>query len=151
MSLWCIDAEIEKRCNNCLGIFFTKIVNDPDGESANKEVRRQCILCSRRCNTWCTGCRTVLCFSPPQGGKVRVKKTFRQRRTWRVKKLNRNKKKKKKTKLCFKWTKQPTRNWQIPCSIPGIAPLFFRLGILYTRGRIWNPWVWAWYVGYIWG
>ena len=109
-SLKCIDAVIEKRCDMCLGIFLTKIVNDPDGKSANKKVRRQCVLCKRRCNTWCTGCRTVLCISPPQGGKVRVKKTFTQRRTVRVKKSNRNKKRKKTiTFTKYVWKKVPSK------------------------------------------
>ena len=51
-----------------------------------------------------------MCIKPPQGGKVRVKKTFTQRRTVKVKKSNRNKKRKKtKTFTKYVWKKVPSK------------------------------------------
>ena len=47
-----------------------KLISDLDDES-QKRVRRHCVLCSRKCNIFCTGCKRVVCFTPPQNRMVR--------------------------------------------------------------------------------
>ena len=66
-----VDEEIEKRCQKCLGIYPMKLISDPNDESP-KRMRRHCVLCGRKCNTFCSGCKKVLCLlNPPQDRKVK--------------------------------------------------------------------------------
>merc|ERR1719148_254322 len=75
-----VNDEMKERCENSLGIFLTKLVHDPEGEKAETPIRRLCVLCKQRCNTWCTGCRRILCFIPPKDRKVRVRVKIKPRK-----------------------------------------------------------------------
>ena len=68
----CVDEEFEKRCQQCLGIYLTKLIPDPESESKSKRskpkrerVRRLCVICGRQCNTYCNGCNRPMCFTAP--------------------------------------------------------------------------------------
>ena len=50
-----VDEAFEERCLKCLGIYPMKLLPDPDDEK--DRVRNKCVLCGRRCNTFCAGCK----------------------------------------------------------------------------------------------
>ena len=87
-----VDKEFEERCQQCLGIYITKLIKGPDGG----QVRRACAMCGRQCNTYCNGCKRVLCFIAPQDRKVRVRVKIKPRKPKRGKKKKSKKAKNKK-------------------------------------------------------
>ena len=105
-----VDKEFEERCQQCLGIYFTKLIPDPDGGS--DRVKRTCAMCGRKCNTYCNGCNRVLCFNAPQDRKVRVRVKIKPRKPKKGKKKKKSKKakkKKKKARIKLVWKKVPRR------------------------------------------
>ena len=103
-----VGKEFEERCQQCLGIYITKLIKGPDGG----QVRRTCVMCGRHCNTYCNGCNRVLCFNAPQDRKVRVRVKIKPRKPKRGKKKKKSKKakkKKKKARIKLVWKKVPRR------------------------------------------
>ena len=57
------------RCDLCFGVYYDKLVADPDLlENVLKDdrIRRMCFHCGKRTNFFCFSCRRFLCFSPPK-------------------------------------------------------------------------------------
>ena len=108
-----VDKEFEERCQQCLGIYFTKLIPDPDGGSDRGQ--RTCTMCGRKCNTYCNGCNRVLCSTAPQDRKVRVRvkiKPHKSKRGKKKKTKKAKKKKKKKARIKLVWKKVP-RNFYV--------------------------------------
>lgn len=65
------NPSFEERCDSCIGVYFGKLLPDPDLISKVKDgrIRRQCYHCHRTCEHFCFGCRRFLCFSRPKQSK----------------------------------------------------------------------------------
>jgi hypothetical protein len=57
----------EDRCNECLGVYYSKMVPDPDIKTTIKDrrMRRLCVICGVKTDYYCFGCHRFLCLSPP--------------------------------------------------------------------------------------
>jgi hypothetical protein len=71
------------RCDLCIGVYYGKLVPDPDLKKVLKDqrIRRMCFHCGTRTNYFCFGCRRFLCFAPPKlerkdehGNKIKLPK-----------------------------------------------------------------------------
>ena len=58
------------RCESCIGIYFGKMVPDPDIKRAkplkDNRIQRMCHFCGTGTNYFFFGCRWFLCLSPPK-------------------------------------------------------------------------------------
>ena len=69
-------AAYKLRCDCCIGVYYGKMVPDPDVKKAKKSnakkpddrLRRVCKLCGKKTDYFCFGCRRFLCFSAPKPG-----------------------------------------------------------------------------------
>lgn len=57
-----------ERCQSCIGLYFGKMVADPniDRVVVDSRLRRMCYVCNTNTDWFCFGCRRWLCMSPPK-------------------------------------------------------------------------------------